>query len=73
MKLTEKQKHCPYCRDRANLLQLNDEHPIESDIVYINKNGYLNSETDNGHVYRKINYCPMCGRKLNEEDNDESK
>ena len=46
MKLTEKQKKCPYCHDRANLLQSNDEHPIDGNIVYINKDGYLNSETD---------------------------
>jgi hypothetical protein len=41
-----RQKNCPYCHDRANLLQSNDERPIDGDIVYINKDGYLNSETD---------------------------
>lgn len=68
MKLTEKQKNCPYCHEKDNLLQTNDERPVDGDLVYINGNGYLNSETDLGHVYRKINYCPMCGRPLNEEE-----
>ena len=71
MKLTEKQKNCPYCHERANLLQSNDERPIDGDIVYINKDGYLNSETDCCHVYRKANYCPMCGRPLGGNEDDD--
>lgn len=63
----DKQKNCPYCHGVENLLQSNDEIPIEGDIVYINDSGYLNLETDVIHAYRKINYCPMCGRPLNEE------
>lgn len=66
----EKQKNCPYCHDRANLLQSNDERPIDGDIVYISKDGYLNSETDECHVYRKIKYCPMCGRPLGGNEDD---
>lgn len=62
--LEGKQANCPYCHDRANLLQSNDERPVDGDMVYINKDGYLNLETDWGHVYRIANYCPMCGRKL---------
>ena len=65
------QKNCPYCHDRANLLQSNDERPVDGGIVYISKDGCLNSVTDEGHVYRKIKYCPMRGRPLggNEDEN----
>lgn len=63
--LTEKQKDCPYCHGAKNLLRSNDGQPVDGNIVYINDNGYLNLKTDYEHVYRKINYCPMCGRPLN--------
>lgn len=66
--MNEKQKNCPYCHDRANLLQSNDERPVDDDMVYINKDGYLNLKTDWGHVYRMANYCPMCGRDLRSDE-----
>ena len=54
---------CEYCEtlvdNRKNLLE------CEYFEIYIDGNG--NITEDEYCVENKINYCPMCGRKLNED------
>lgn len=91
MKLTDKQKSCPYCHggdshrgiydsDRRlqnltiNLKHEHDKHhPCTLVISHRNRKGVVDSDWD-GYYYEipmrywvPINYCPMCGRPLNEE------
>lgn len=53
---------CKYCtgdvEDRKNILS------DGFDEIYITSTGYLKSMY-NDYNMEKINYCPMCGRKLN--------
>ena len=58
---------CEYCEElvdnRKNLLE------FEGLETYIDGLGKLTQNNDNGSFYveAKINYCPMCGRKLDED------
>lgn len=76
MKLTEKQKNCPYCHTSTgndvigviDLIATNEEDPLAGDLIYIWEDR-LRYETDTHNVARRIYYCPMCGRYLlNEEE-----
>lgn len=65
MKLTEKQKNCPYCSPDKKVMM-----PIiadDSDFFAIENNGTISFGDDGSVTYyeRLINFCPMCGRKLN--------
>ncbi|WP_123799454.1 hypothetical protein [Limosilactobacillus fermentum] len=84
MKLTEKQKNCPYCHSEKPLFS------IECDEIVGYIANYLDSQqftvtydfspeaiTDEelvnapfGYCKYAIDYCPMCGRPLNEEDSN---
>lgn len=74
MKLTEKQKNCPYCH--GNPLMYYD-YGDDSNKIWIDSNGklqqltwsasYLAVDTD-PEDGMQLNYCPMCGRPLNEEE-----
>lgn len=75
MKLTEKQKNCPYCRSKD---------PDANAEIYKNGDEYLaigsdgNVEIDEGNLVMEENFylyqeklfkfCPMCGRKLENDD-----
>lgn len=69
MKLTEKQKNCPYCHRGRNLINtLHYEYPHNlgpqlGQAVHIEDNRLV-VEEDTCEM-RKINYCPICGRPLN--------
>lgn len=72
MKLTEPQKNCSYChgeKDVINTLHKDSLNRELGQIVHIERT-YLVVE-ENTVESKKINYCPMCGRLLNKEDNDE--
>lgn len=75
MKLTEQQKNCPYCHtsagnnDSIDLIATNQEDSLAGDLIYIWKDR-LRYETDTHNIARRIYYCPMCGRPLNEEDSN---
>lgn len=67
MKLTEKQKNCPYCHGGRKAEPLVNEGP---DFLAFDENGSV-AFGDDGAItlYEHIfNYCPMCGRPLNEEE-----
>ncbi len=83
MKLTEKQKNCPYCHSEKSLIGTpldeitvyvaNDLHSHSLKVVYDFSNGAVDNEefmnAPFGGVGRLINYCPMCGRYLlNDEE-----
>lgn len=69
MKLTEKQKDCPYCHGRKDIINtlhygglgcvLGQAVHIEGDMLVVEE-GTTES--------KKINWCPMCKRPLNEEE-----
>lgn len=84
MSSTNKQKNCPYCHDEKLILAVDDEIQVyvDNSIVYkgltLTYDFEKEATTDEefvdspfGATRKKINYCPMCGRQLNEEaDND---
>lgn len=50
-------------------LKVNEENHIcdgfwNSLYIERNKDGYYIVASSEGNVYMKINYCPLCGRKL---------
>jgi len=52
----EREKGCDYCKTMKNL-------PFEEHDVYIDGNGKLDVDDDEDF---QLNFCPMCGRKLEE-------
>lgn len=69
--LEEKQANCPYCHGTADLNDTaNSEFQINIDL-YDSDDVRLNVEYQGGADYddsSHINYCPMCGRKLGENE-----
>lgn len=60
---------CEHCKNYESLIYFKEEYPLEyGEVTVMVVGGFLSYEfqTDffykDGHV--KINYCPMCGRKL---------
>lgn len=91
MKLTEKQKNCPYCHLDEDMKYMTEEEGvlqseedlangpsvIELRIVEGNKieatawwwgGEYGDFKDERYPITQNINYCPMCGRPLNEEE-----
>lgn len=83
MELTEKQKNCKYCHSEKILIGTpldvitvhvsNDPHSYSLKVVYDFSKTAVDDEefmkAPFGSVDRVINYCPMCGRYLlNEEE-----
>lgn len=69
MKLTEKQKNCPYChgrKDIINTLRYGGAGSILGQIVRIEDDRLVVEEET--IESKKINWCPMCKRQLNEEE-----
>lgn len=79
MKLTEKQKNCPYCHPGS---KVNDREcwyhttlalgeAIDSctytELYFDPINRFLEASYED-ELFIDINYCPMCGRPLNEEE-----
>lgn len=70
MKLTEKQKNCPYCHTASNgeplkYLKNNEDCSIflTGDELHIRAlKGYTKPS-----MLQDVNYCPKCGRNLNEK------
>ena len=59
--MTKEQQECPYCHDKEDLLQKYDDkvYIVDGDVLTIDP---FSNEAE--FMERKINYCPMCGRKL---------
>ncbi|MGJ3766083.1 hypothetical protein ACLOE0_02980 [Limosilactobacillus fermentum] len=67
MKMTEKQKNCLYCSpDLKGVVPIVEDG---GDFLAIEDNGTIIFGTDGAVSYYKrlLNFCPMCGRPLNEE------
>lgn len=69
MKLTKQQENCPYCHGWAHLISTLDK----SVCIFVDSQNlklrYSFEEEDRfGAAVIGINYCPMCGRPLNEEE-----
>ena len=54
----KKRKGCKYCRRRLPIV---DNENLELRIAYYNE---LTFNFNGKSEVKKINYCPMCGRKL---------
>lgn len=71
MKLTEKQKNCPYCHDMKRIRDaLIYEHSRQILMLEDNSLTYtlVFPKEQIYEVQQYIRYCPMCGRPLNEEE-----
>ncbi len=67
MDLTKKQKECPYCNSEKPL-NTTDNDDWLPDEIFIDGNNLIEDQYEQGPgIVNTINYCPMCGRKL--EDN----
>lgn len=82
MKLTEKQKNCPYCH--ANKEATKEYYKVRPDVAKDGMsfgkilNSWCNSIGYDGQTYYfcsfgnvygcLINYCPLCGRSLSDEN-----
>lgn len=66
--MTKKQEGCEYCRGLAHLISRSN------DSLYVFVDGenlrlqYNLAEALFGASVKRINYCPMCGRSLSEEE-----
>ena len=67
------QENCPYCHDQKDIINTLD-HSRVVDIAGMAQPGQVVHIYDNRLICeeqtiesRKINFCPMCGRSLNEE------
>lgn len=71
MKLTKKQKNCPYCHGKKDIINtLHYEYPNRlgsqlGQAVHIEGNMLVVEEET--VESRRINECPMCGRPLSEK------
>ena len=71
MALTEKQKNCPYCHGAKRIRDtLIYQHSRQIIMIENNSLTYTLVLPKNSvyEVQQYINYCPMCGRPLNEEE-----
>lgn len=84
MKLTEKQKNCPYCHINEETTRM--YHKVRPDtkkdkMVFCKDYGLCSNcigydgqkyfFCSFGNIYgTPIKYCPMCGRLLNEEESE---
>lgn len=71
--LEEKQADCPYCHEQKDIINTLDHSHLyvagmeqPGQVVYISDNLLVCEERT--MESRKINFCPMCGRPLNEEE-----
>lgn len=65
--LTEKQKNCPYCHNKK-ILNTREEDSWLPDDIFIDDNRLLELQYEQGiGIVNTINYCPMCGRKLEDD------
>lgn len=81
MKITEKQKNCPYCHtpfkkwddglwDEATW-QIDSYTDIGGKHYELLGMGYVPDADTVANLPAEINYCPKCGRPLGEEGKDE--
>lgn len=68
---TENQKHCPYCHNPAEDDPASNLSDVIGTRMQIQTNGvgtpYITTWDFNGSESKQISFCPMCGRRLEEE------
>ena len=77
MKLTKKQKECFYCHFEPGELGLElTTHDGNKATLFKNLDGYYLGVWNTHHhkFFEEINidYCPKCGRPLNQEENNDN-
>lgn len=74
MKLTEKQKNCPYCHEKGgdHRVKMIEDDPDGQAGLVLRKDGWhlWTADPFTFEVLYPISYCPMCSRPLNEEENE---
>lgn len=72
MKLTEKQKNCPYCHEKGadHRIKMIEGDPDGQAGLVLRQDGWhlWTADPFTFEVLYPIGYCPMCGRPLNEEE-----
>ncbi|WP_124031984.1 hypothetical protein [Limosilactobacillus vaginalis] len=77
MKLTEKQKNCPYCHvpykpfistGKEKAIDLTNDSPIYVGVSNVLGKGPITETTYGVINVLKVPNCPFCGRPLNEEE-----
>ena len=53
---------CEYCEEGKPITEFNSLR--EMNTIHIRNEDLLHCQIGFSYMYRKINYCPMCGRKL---------
>ena len=63
--MAEEQENCSYCHDGKGIGDSEEKYDEEAEGIFI-IDGEIISQADCGCIRSKgkINYCPMCGRKL---------
>ncbi len=80
--MNEKQKNCPYCHSEKSIISIGnddiviyianslDSQPLTTVFDFsdeaVTDEEFMNAPF--GSRRRQINYCPMCGRKLEDEN-----
>lgn len=76
MRLTKKQRNCPYCHsddpdDNRSIFERDDEYLAiggTGDVEIDEGNGFIPEENFYFYEENLFKFCPMCGRPLNEEE-----
>ncbi|MCT2909847.1 hypothetical protein EFT87_14485 [Schleiferilactobacillus harbinensis] len=70
-RLAEKQKNCPYCHDPAEDDPASNLSDVIGTRMMIITHGtgapYITTWDFNGSESKQISFCPMCGRRLEEQ------
>lgn len=66
MTMNDEQQNCPYCHGKEPIWDGHGPHGIVLSIIYGNFLDAFSRTVRTGQG-SKINYCPMCGRRLVDE------
>lgn len=64
---TQEQLDCPYCHNDPKQADLLKKYTDDNMYIVYLKSSTLNLEAAGLRTSKKVNYCPICGRRLNDE------